>query len=269
MHLLRGKGGISMNKKMIAALAGLICLICTCALIARPIYLTAQNPSPLGPRVAFSATILEKQYSDPNNTVVFEETSRISIRRDGTESKIVNRKARDGVTYELRTVTNPHSKRWSAYFGPLKAVVTHVLSDAEVAALVAPKTFCKKESTARHSNVLGFDRVVVSHIIPASSPTVHRTRIERWLALDLDCYPVREERWWVDANDNAKLMATWEVTTILLGEPDPEFFSAKSDYKEVPPSQLISEYADRFGGKADSRTKAVLDRAYQSRQERK
>jgi hypothetical protein len=258
-----------MKKRMIAALSGLICLFSACALISRPIYLSAQNPSPIGPRVAFSATIVEKQYSGPDNTVVFEEQSRVAIRRDGTESIIVNRKARDGVVYELRTVTNPHSRRRSAYFGPLKAVVTYVLSDAEVAALVTPNTSCKQERTAPHSNVLGFDTVAVSQTFPAPGLPEHRTRIERWLALDLDCYPVREERWLVDAHDVAKLVATWEVKTILMGEPDPEFFSGKPDFKEMPPSQLMSEYADRFGGKADPRAKELLDRGYQSRQEKK
>jgi hypothetical protein len=64
-------------------------------------------------------------------------------------------------------------------------------------------------------------------------------------------------------------MASWEVESVVSGEPDPSFFVGKPDYKEVSPSQLISEYADRFGGKPDPRTKEYLDRVYKSRQQKK
>jgi hypothetical protein len=70
--------------------------------------------------------------------------------------------------------------------------------------------------------------------------------MERWLALQLDCFPLKEIY-----SSKGQIRTTREATSIILGEPDPLLFDVpSSNWVERPPSEMTTELKKKYPDKA-------------------
>jgi len=70
---------------------------------------------------------------------------------------------------------------------------------------------------------------------------------ERWLAVNLNCIPLRQISY-SNAGDASAPHNEISVVSINIGEPDPTLFEPPSNFTERSPSQVLEEYTRRFKG---------------------
>jgi hypothetical protein len=71
--------------------------------------------------------------------------------------------------------------------------------------------------------------------------------VERWLATDLNCLPLREHTTMTE-KDGTETQFFREAVSIKLGEPPAEYFEIPSNYVERGPADINSEVEKRFPG---------------------
>jgi len=80
-------------------------------------------------------------------------------------------------------------------------------------------------------------------ILGYPTEVIQQGRTTRWLAVDLNCLPLREHAVWKNGRE-----VTREAISVTLGEPPAEYFNVPSDYQERGPADLNAEFARKFPG---------------------
>lgn len=124
--------------------------------------------------------------------------------------------------------------------------MTQHLSSAESQDFASSQHACGKiqgqpsDGNRALSTILGYSVVRVEE-----SDNVER--VVRWVAPDLDCYPLEKTTWFLEPRRGGDFQETI-VDKIEPGEPPTSLFMVPSDYTERSPLQIESEYATKFSG---------------------
>jgi len=102
---------------------------------------------------------------------------------------------------------------------------------------------CSVDPSPRRSKILGYD--VVERVVEIKAPS-RFTRVVQWVALDLNCFPLREEAFAGSSDSDLIRIGMNEATRVELGEPKPVLFEVPASYKERAPSARRAEYFRRF-----------------------
>lgn len=146
----------------------------------------------------------------------------------------------DGTEFRVRTIQQPGIRSVVVDQIQVKSTQRTLQMNRTPAALTdAPLNRYTEIGRARH---LGFDIVKLS-----SDETT--AQVEIWVAPELDDLPVRDRRWWKNAQGAVVSETDQIATEIILGDPDPALFDIPSDYVEMKPSDLAAAVEQRVFGR--------------------
>ena len=138
------------------------------------------------------------------------------------------------------------SSRHSIMLEPFtKSAMTQLLSPKEIADFVSSQKACSDAILSSSGDrsaeqLLGHPVVRVEE----TSSTIHTVR---WVAPDLDCFPLRQTVALLDSK-HAGLHHDDVVTKIEEGNPPNSMFAVPPEYTERSPLEIQAEYARKYGG---------------------
>jgi hypothetical protein len=205
-----------------------------------------------GHRAAFTVTSLQKWDAGPGE-------ARVSIvegfRSDGSQAIWARgfwpKADSTADETEMRSVISPVTRSMSLMFPQAKSVSTFEMGERRAAYMTASVN-CESlwDRLAGHmesAEYLGFR--VLKHIVEPSKSEANRDwLLERWIAPELNCHPLRVVIWDIAADGSRKPRSVREAASVILGEPDPKLFEIPGDYVERPPGEAERELAIRNSG---------------------
>lgn len=202
-----------------------------------------------GARVAVTVTSLHKWDIGHGEA---QQTAVEGFRADGSYAVWVRTYLPDASsaqsTLEMRSVESPVTRSISLIYPQVKSRTTFQMSERYAAFMTTPVS-CESlwDRLAGHmesTEYLGFR--VLKHIVEPSKNEPNRDwLLERWMAPDLNCHPLRVVIWDIAADGSRKPRSVREAASVVLGEPDPKLFEIPADYAERPPSEAEREMAIR------------------------
>jgi hypothetical protein len=208
----------------------------------------------------FIAYQIERSFSgadhDHSNPAI--TPSMFARRNDGSEVHSFTTTAPDGSEVETREVTDIRRGRYFILNNSAKTVTTFYNEPADLYKGVKNSQVCPVEAhdpSAQKTTLLGHPVVLLRNVVPGMLTEDVKA------ALDLDCYPLHV----LQTFDSGSVNET-EVTSIAATEPPERFFDVPTEYREISPSQVNAEYAQKYPGHSlwSGAFLQVLDRRYYS-----
>lgn len=202
-----------------------------------------------GARVAVTVTSLQKWDIGSGEA---QQTAVEAFRADGSYAVWVRTylpEASPGPsTSEMRSLESPVTRSISLMYPQVKSLTTFQMSERYAAFMTAPVSCDSlRDRPAGHlesTEYLGFR--VLKHIVePAKNEPNRDWLLERWIAPELNCHPLRVVIWDIAADGSRKPRSVREAASVVLGEPDPKLFEIPADFVERPPSEAEKEMAIR------------------------
>ncbi|MCI0420848.1 MAG: hypothetical protein L0387_27030 [Acidobacteria bacterium] len=161
-----------------------------------------------------------------------------------------------------RNVSDVHTKTLTHYFPDIRSKSTFPMSDFQVQRMLERPANCGPQE-AEQAEFMGYQVRIEKVQLPQSE-----IAMERWLALQLDCFPIKEVY-----SMSGRIRTTREATSIILGEPDPLLFDVPSwNWVERAPSQVTSELKKQYPHKVRSDCSSCdldIDETYNGAQSRR
>jgi hypothetical protein len=127
-----------------------------------------------------------------------------------------------------------------------KSVMTQHLSSAETEDFVSSQHACG-EIQGQPSNGSRALSTMLGYSVIRTEESDDVERIVRWVAPDLDCYPLEKTTWFLEPRRGGDFQDTM-VSKIEPGEPPSSSFELPRDYIERSPLQIESEFTAKFSG---------------------
>lgn len=106
------------------------------------------------------------------------------------------------------------------------------------------------------SPILGYSIEKTSQTVTSKSG--QSMTVERWLAIDLDCIPLREYS--ISTSKLDQMVNVEEAISVTPGEPPMEYFDITPGYQERGPAAVDREYSTRHpGGRVFSNQRTIDD----------
>jgi hypothetical protein len=208
------------------------------------------------PQTSFTATLVERRFS-PTGVQIYEEQLIRAVGTTGTV-EIIRRLDPLGHWVEMKSIVD---------FRRQERIVIDPITESRTTYLKVGNRYpfrealqtsdCSGDPTVETDVIAGYR---VMRVLKPWRPDEPESKWERWFAPELGCFALKE----TITHSGGTPSTTREVIFVLRGEPPSSLFEVPSNYTERSPSEVLAEFARRFGKRAPDfeRTGEVLDRSY-------
>lgn len=126
-----------------------------------------------------------------------------------------------------------------------KSAMTQYLASAEVVDFVSTENACSGIQVQLPNGSQALATMLGRPVIRVEQSD-DMQRVVRWVAPDLDCYPLKKTIWFLEPQRDVSYQDT-TATQIEEGSPPSSLFMLPSDYTERSPLELETEYTGKFG----------------------
>lgn len=194
----------------------------------------------VGARLAFSIVQITEGFGE-DGFQDFTETKITAQKPDGSKSFLVNRTFRNGPSthdsIEFRDIFDVASRKHSGIDPLTRSLTTRLLADPKIGEMTS-KPSCEAGVT-ESEELFGYRVYKANEVLKLKND--HSVKIEKWLARELECFPLRIEATKF-SGETAVARTITRTLSLNLGNPDSSLFQIPSGYIERSPSQVMMEH---------------------------